>query len=57
MGKTSKFQGFLDHSTVIPVPVEIEVQTVPHFKAILNPKVEPERLECGGIFISKLSQS
>ena len=34
------------------MPVEIEVHTVPHFKASINAKVEPERLECDGIFIS-----
>ena len=37
---------------VIPVPIEIEVNIVPHFKATINAKVEPEGLECDGIFIS-----
>ena len=32
--------------------VEIEVHTAPHFKAIINAKVEPEGLVCDGIFIS-----
>ena len=34
------------------MPVEIEVHTVSHFKASINAKVEPKRLECDGIFIS-----
>ena len=37
---------------IIPVLVEIEFHTVPHFKATINTKVEPERLGCDGIFIS-----
>ena len=37
---------------IIPVPVEIEVYTVPYFKATINTKVEPEWLGCDGIFIS-----
>ena len=40
---------FLWHS-VIPEPVEIEVHTVPNFKAPINAKVELRGLECGGIF-------
>ena len=36
----------------IPVSVEIEVKTLPHMKATITAKVEPEGLECGGIFIS-----
>ena len=35
---------------IIPVPIEIEVHTVPHFKAPLNAKIEPGRLECGDTF-------
>ena len=38
--------------SIIPVPVEIEIHTVPHFKATINTKVEPEQLGCDGIFIS-----
>ena len=34
------------------MPVEIEVHTVPHFKATINTKVEPEGLESDGIFTS-----
>ena len=34
----------------ISLPVEVEVCTVPHFKAPFNAKVEPGGLECGGIF-------
>ena len=37
---------------VIPVPVKIEVHTVPDFKAAINTKVEPEQLGCDSIFIS-----
>ena len=37
---------------IISVPVEIESPTVSHFKATINAKVEPEGLECDGIFIS-----
>ena len=37
---------------IIPVLGEIEVQTVPDFKATVNAKMEPEGLECDGIFIS-----
>ena len=33
------------------LPVEIEVHTVPHFKGTISGKVEPEGLECDGIFI------
>ena len=36
---------------MILVPVQIEVDTVPHFKATINAKVEPEGLESDGIFI------
>ena len=32
------------------LPVEVEVCTVPHFKAPFNAKVEPGGLECGGTF-------
>ena len=34
------------------MPVEIEVHTVSCFKATINAKVEPEGLECDGIFIA-----
>ena len=34
----------------IPVPVEVEVHTIPHFKVPMNGKVGPGRLECGGTF-------
>ena len=34
------------------MPFEIEVDTVPHFKATINTKVAHERLGCDGIFIS-----
>ena len=33
------------------VPVEVEVHTVPHFKAPVNVKVEPRGPEHGDIFI------
>ena len=36
---------------IIPVPFELEVHTVPHFKAPVNCKVEPRGPEHGGIFI------
>ena len=39
----------------ILVPVEVEVHTVPHFKAPVNAKVELWRLECGGTFIIQTS--
>ena len=32
--------------------VEIEAHTVPHFQALINVKVEPEGLECDGLFFS-----
>ena len=32
--------------------VEIEVHTVPHFKATINTKVDPEQQGCDSIFIS-----
>ena len=35
---------------IIPVPVEVEVYTLPHFKAPVNCKVEPRGPEHGGIF-------
>ena len=38
-------------SFIIPVPVEVEVHTVPHFKAPVNGKVDPRGPEHGGIFI------
>ena len=31
--------------------VEVEVHTVPHFKAPVNSKVESRQLECGGVFM------
>ena len=34
------------------MPVEIDVHTVPHFKATINTKVESEVPESDGIFIS-----
>ena len=34
------------------MPVEIEVHTVPHFKATINTKVWPEQLGSDGISIS-----
>ena len=37
---------------VILLPVEIEIQTVPHFEATFNATVEPEGLECDVILIS-----
>ena len=46
-----KFQGF-NLTFIIPVPVEVKLHTVPHFKAPINGKVEPRRPEHGGIFIS-----
>ena len=36
---------------IFPVPFEVEVNTVPHFKALVNGKVEPRGQEHGGIFI------
>ena len=33
------------------MPVEVEVHTVPHFKALVSSKVKPRQLECGGIFM------
>ena len=38
-------------SFVIPVPFEIKVHSVPHFKAPINVKVEPRGPEHGDIFI------
>ena len=37
------------------MPVEVEVHTVPHFKAPVNAKVELWGLECGGTFIIQTS--
>ena len=37
------------------MPVEVEVHTVPHFKAPFNAKVELWGLECGGTFIIQTS--
>ena len=31
--------------------VEIEVHTVPHFKASIDAQLEPQKLECHGTFI------
>ena len=39
------------------MPVEIEVHTVPHFKAPVNAKVELWRLACGGTFTVQTSLS
>ena len=36
---------------MIPVPVEVEVHTVPLFKAPINIKLEPQGPEHGGILI------
>ena len=36
---------------MIPVPVEVEVHTVPHLKATVHCEVETNRPEHGGIFI------
>ena len=38
------------------VQVEIEVHTVPHFKATINTKVEPDQLVYDCIFISHLAR-
>ena len=35
----------------IHVPVEVEVHTVPHFKAAVNAKVGPRGLKCGSTFM------
>ena len=35
------------------MPVEVEVHTVPHFKAAVNGKVEPRGPEHGGILYCK----
>ena len=35
---------------IIPVPFEVEVHTVPYFKAPVNAKVGPGGLKCGGTF-------
>ena len=35
---------------MIPVPVEVEDHTVPHFKSPFNAKMGHEHLECGGTF-------
>ena len=37
------------------MPVEVEVHTVPHFKAPVNAKVELWRLACGGTFTVQTS--
>ena len=42
---------------MIPVPVEVEVHTVPHFKAPVNCKVEPRGPEHGGILIFENTRS
>ena len=36
---------------VLTLPVEVQIYTVPHFKAQINGKVEPRGPEQGGIFI------
>ena len=33
------------------MPIEIEIHTVPHFKAPVNSKLDPKGKEHGGIFI------
>ena len=35
---------------MIPVPLEVEVHTVPCFKPPVNAKVGPGGLKCGGTF-------
>ena len=42
---------------MIPVLVEVEVHTVPHFKAPVNIKLELQGPEYGGIFISLNTRS
>ena len=37
------------------MPVEVEVHTVPHFKAPVNAKVELWKLQCDGTFIIQTS--
>ena len=37
------------------MPVEVKANTVPHFKAPVNAKVELWGLECGGTFIVQTS--
>ena len=32
------------------MPVEVEVHTVPYFKAPVSSKVEPRQLECSSLF-------
>ena len=36
---------------IIPLPFEVKVHTVPHFKAPINAKVEPGPLKWGGTFM------
>ena len=36
---------------MVPVPVDVEVHTLPHFKAPINGKVDLWGPECGGTFI------
>ena len=36
---------------IIPVPFEVKVHTVPHFKAPVIVKAEPGGLKCGGTFM------
>ena len=36
---------------IIPVPFEIEVNTVPHFKSPVNAKMGSGGLKCGGTFM------
>ena len=47
----SKFDKFYVWPIVIPIPVEIEGHTVPHFKAQFNAKVVPWGLEGDGTFM------
>ena len=39
------------------MPVEVEVHTVPHFKAPVNIKLEAQEPEHGGIFMSLNTRS
>ena len=41
----------LTSTIIVSMPVEMKVQTVPHFTAPINSKVEPWGLEGDGIFM------
>ena len=50
MGHDNLYTRFFMNFAKYIFPVEVEVQTVPHFKVPINAKVEPLRLDSAGLF-------